>query len=50
MEKYKYKYKKKICYNCGEEIKSGKNIFMFQDNEFCTQICRYNKMRKSSII
>ena len=42
----KYIYKKKVCCNCGEEIKPNRNIFMFQDNEFCTQICRYTKMEK----
>ena len=43
----KYIYQKKVCFHCGEEIKPYRNIFMFQDNAFCTQICRSKKMKNN---
>ena len=43
----KCQYKKKVCYYCGEEIELSKNIYMFQDNSFCTKICRYEIMKNN---
>ena len=44
------KYREKICYNCGGKILPYRNIFMFQDNEFCTQECRYEIMKNCNNI
>ena len=42
-------YKKKVCYYCKKEIQSFKNIYMFQDNSFCTILCRSEIMKRKLI-